>query len=345
MRLGMCSGLCGRGGMCGLCGRNRLFEYWSDGRCRLRRPGRRFRLGCRRRGGFDQRNLLRRGRGRLGLFRWGRRRRGGLFDLGRRNYNGCGTRHALRRDHPRDMCRLFRCGRGSRSGRFFGGGCRRLCGYGLCGSGGLRRFRRRLCSRTRRRLRMNRVLFLLRDGLQHIARLGDLRKIEFRLRLFDDPGGLGRRAALSREVLLYALCFVCFDRAGMRLLLGDADLRQHVENLFTFDFQLPGQIVNSNLHPPSSSVIRCPSTRLSLHINLTVGIVEPSVLLDCYFSSAVFSSSSVRSCAVTSDSSAGAASSTPSTASASKSCPVSSSSFTLSGASSGALDSPVLSAL
>jgi hypothetical protein len=37
----------------------------------------------------------------------------------------------------------------------------------------------------------------------------------------------------------------------MGLLLGDANFRQDIENSFTFDFQLPGQIVDSNLtHPP-----------------------------------------------------------------------------------------------
>jgi hypothetical protein len=51
------------------------------------------------------------------------------------------------------------------------------------------------------------------------------------------------------------LRLVVFKRTGMRLLFGDAHLGQHIENCFTFDFQLSGQIVNSNLaHPPL-----CPS--------------------------------------------------------------------------------------
>jgi hypothetical protein len=50
----------------------------------------------------------------------------------------------------------------------------------------------------------------------------------------------------------HLLGFMLFDGTGMRLLLGDPDLKQDIENRFTFDFQLPGQIVNSNLtHPPS----------------------------------------------------------------------------------------------
>ena len=54
----------------------------------------------------------------------------------------------------------------------------------------------------------------------------------------------------------------------MRFLLGDSDFGQHVENRFTFDFQLSRQIVNSNLtHPPL-----CPSGqfRLRVHIDLMV---------------------------------------------------------------------------
>ena len=54
----------------------------------------------------------------------------------------------------------------------------------------------------------------------------------------------------------------------MRLLLGDANFRKNVENRFAFNFQLPGQIVDSNLtHPPLISSATVP---LSPHINLTV---------------------------------------------------------------------------
>ena len=43
----------------------------------------------------------------------------------------------------------------------------------------------------------------------------------------------------------------------MGLLLGDSDFREDIENSLAFDFQLPGQIVNSNLtHPP----FLCPAT-------------------------------------------------------------------------------------
>jgi hypothetical protein len=53
------------------------------------------------------------------------------------------------------------------------------------------------------------------------------------------------------EMRAHLLGFMLLDRAGMGLLLGYADNGQHIENGFTFDFQLPGQIVYSNLtHPP-----------------------------------------------------------------------------------------------
>ena len=65
---------------------------------------------------------------------------------------------------------------------------------------------------------------------------------------------------LPCEKLLYALRLIGFDGTGMRLLLGDANLWQRVENFLALDFQFPGQIVNSNLHPPLiSSVV--PPTR------------------------------------------------------------------------------------
>jgi hypothetical protein len=40
---------------------------------------------------------------------------------------------------------------------------------------------------------------------------------------------------------------VLVDRARVRLLLGDAKLRQEVENHFRFDLQLPGQLIDSNI--------------------------------------------------------------------------------------------------
>jgi len=50
----------------------------------------------------------------------------------------------------------------------------------------------------------------------------------------------------------HQFCFVLFQRTGVRLLLGNAHRGQRVKNFSAFDFQLTGQIVDSNLtHPPS----------------------------------------------------------------------------------------------
>jgi hypothetical protein len=45
--------------------------------------------------------------------------------------------------------------------------------------------------------------------------------------------------------------FMLFKRTGMRLLLSHSDKRKHVENGFAFDFQLPCEIVDSNLTHPA----------------------------------------------------------------------------------------------
>jgi hypothetical protein len=46
------------------------------------------------------------------------------------------------------------------------------------------------------------------------------------------------------------LRFMLFHGTGVRLLLSDAYFGKCVENRFAFNFQLPGQIVNSNLAHP-----------------------------------------------------------------------------------------------
>jgi hypothetical protein len=138
-----------------------------------------------------------------------------------------------------------------------------------------RRLRRR---RTRRRHRLrlrrcNRLLLFPNDCFQHISGLGYVGEINLRL----DPVRLGtagargfrRRGTFPRcaEVRSNFFSFVVFQGTGMRLFLGDPNFRQHVENGFAFDFQLPGQIVNSNLaHPPLCSSNMFP---LSFHFNLT----------------------------------------------------------------------------
>jgi hypothetical protein len=98
---------------------------------------------------------------------------------------------------------------------------------------------------------------LLGNQFQHIAGLRDVRQINLG---FDFVGFApvsrrarrrGLRLSSGTEVSPHLFCLMLFHGTGVRLLLGDADFDQHIENRFAFNFQLPGQIVDSNLtHPP-----------------------------------------------------------------------------------------------
>jgi hypothetical protein len=50
--------------------------------------------------------------------------------------------------------------------------------------------------------------------------------------------------------------FMFLERAGMGLLLRHPDDGKRVENGFAFNFQLPGEIVDSNLTHPAFLVLR-----------------------------------------------------------------------------------------
>jgi hypothetical protein len=73
---------------------------------------------------------------------------------------------------------------------------------------------------------------------------------------FSGSSGGRLRFAGGAEVNAYLLCFVLFQRTGMRLLLSHPDHWQHVENSSAFDFQLPGEIVDSNLTHPAFRYLR-----------------------------------------------------------------------------------------
>jgi hypothetical protein len=104
-------------------------------------------------------------------------------------------------------------------------------------------------------------LTLLGEGLQHVSRLGDLRQVDLRAELIRRARPTAGSGAMVKvtEVLTYLLCFVGFERAGVGLLLGDANLGQRFENLPALDFQFPSQIVNSRLHPTFISSVVCRS--------------------------------------------------------------------------------------
>src|SRR6476660_5014049 len=92
-----------------------------------------------------------------------------------------------------------------------------------------------------------------------------MRKIDLRL----DSIGFGARGtrrstrtlrlADRAEMFTYLDRFVVFNGTGMSLLLGDSDFLKYIENSFTLNFQLPCQIVNSNLAHPLFLPPHCPA--------------------------------------------------------------------------------------
>lgn len=154
---------------------------------------------------------------------------------------------------PNRRCRRNRGRNGWRRSSHWRSGfrCRR---WWWCNHELRRRWRR---GRTNRRRRNGNAFLLLRNRFQHIARTRDMRKINLGLDFFfaaQRPRGARRRRVRFRrpaDVGPYFFCFVLLERTGMRLLLGDSDKRQRIENGFTLNFQLPGEIVDSNLTHPA----------------------------------------------------------------------------------------------
>ncbi len=155
-----------------------------------------------------------------------------------------------------------RCGRLRRRLRWSGwlGGRRRCFLRCLRGGSGARWLcHRRLGHRPRRRM-LNHFL-LLRDGAQYVARTGNMREIDLGFNLVFGAGSRGARRPRLRgstlgtgaKMLADEFGFVVFQRTRVRLFLGHAHRGQHVKNLFALDFQLTGQIIDSNLHPLSFS--------------------------------------------------------------------------------------------
>jgi hypothetical protein len=101
------------------------------------------------------------------------------------------------------------------------------------------------------------LFFLLfrQNSLEHVAGLGDMRKINLgrnalgRARL--SGGTLAACPSSALEVQADLLRFVLFQRTGVGLAASQAELRQYVKNLSALDFHLACEIVDSNLtHPP-----------------------------------------------------------------------------------------------
>ena len=141
------------------------------------------------------------------------------------------------------------------SRRLRGNGRSWLCGWWRSNNGlGHNRSKRR----RRRTNRWRRSGFLLlRDGLQHIAGPGDVRQINLGLDFFFAAQWASRasrrrlRFGRATDVDPHFFRFMLLQRTGMGLLLRHSDERQRVENGFAFNFQLPGEIVDSNLTHPA----------------------------------------------------------------------------------------------
>ena len=237
----------------------------------------------------------------------GRFRRGRLYSRRSRSLNNGSNRRCTcsRRCRALSRSRGSNCshrgtnyrawGHSRRSRWCWRGNDRRSCRRRGCndprGRAGGRRCNRRLYNRSNRSLDFNRwgrhcgahwrrdwswCSLLLANRVQNIAGAGNMGKIDLGLDFVALSAAGTRRLCRARR--LASCCtemrahfggFVLFDRAGMGLFLGDPDFKQHVENRLALDFQLSGQIVNSNLAHPPRFLRTIP---LSLHINLTVSL-------------------------------------------------------------------------
>ena len=78
-------------------------------------------------------------------------------------------------------------------------------------------------------------------------------------------GGALSFSSSSLEMGTHLFRFVLLEGAGVSLFFRDPYQPQHIQNSLAFNFQFPGQIINSNLaHPPS-----LPPVRYAFIFNLT----------------------------------------------------------------------------
>ena len=200
--------------------------------------------------------------------------------LGWNNDGGGRTRDRLRRNETRRWLGRFRrscwCGAGHGCNRFrnrtrrTNGGRRR---NRLARPGGCGKSRRR--GRTRSRGRLGGPL---RNRLEHIARFGDVRKIQLALEFVcrcARRGTSGAGLGVLRKVFLDPLRFVHFDGTGVRFLFGYTNLDESIEDHLALYLELPRQVVNSNLLHSALFPPYCPA-RLSCHSILTVKFCRPA---------------------------------------------------------------------
>ena len=257
---------------------------WSDGRDRTRRGfiyrtrpslrnnhprSRRLRSyrRSRTRGDWSRRSCSHwcRWRGSCGRRKYGRRRRGRTRRRWRNGQRRCRNymcRRPLHRKHKLRR-RRRRNGRDDRRHRSCWRRYSRRCGPG-CWNGwnGSNRFGRNRWWRCRARRRCD-CFFLLRNCFEHISGAGNVRQINFGLDFFFAAKwtrGFGsRRLRFGRAANVgpHFYRFVLLDRTGVRLFLRHPDEHQRVENGFALNFQLSGEIVDSNLAHPAFLRFSC----------------------------------------------------------------------------------------
>lgn len=93
------------------------------------------------------------------------------------------------------------------------------------------------------------LLLAFPEQPRHIAGLGDLGKINLRANLGSGllPGG--GRSIFRRKMPPDLFSFIRLDGTRVRFLLCYAEFQQNIQDSFALDFQLPGQIIDSNFHP------------------------------------------------------------------------------------------------
>jgi len=169
-----------------------------------------------------------------------------------RNRFCCGNRR-----RSNDLRSLTRQRNNSARLRTNGGSCRRRRrhrnhrlrrAHNTCG-------RRSRGYRTSRSLMLPRFLFLFgQNGLQHVARFGNVREINLGHDSLRVPRTLLTSASRSGDALkvranLFGL--VLFQGTGMRFTACQTEFCQYVKNALALDFHLAREIVNTNLtHPP-----------------------------------------------------------------------------------------------
>jgi len=108
------------------------------------------------------------------------------------------------------------------------------------------------------------VCSLLLDGAQYVARPRNIRQVNLGFDfLFAASGTRSLRRTwrclgAAAQMFPHQFRFVVFQGTGVRLLLRHANRGQNVKNFLALDFQLTGQIIDSNLTHPLSFPLLVP---------------------------------------------------------------------------------------